>query len=195
MIKNIIAAIIIGLSVSSFFILIKPMFASIQAGQFDANQLEDLVTARQDLAVAQQDLETRFRSISNADVDRLNTLLPAEVDNVRLILEIEKLVEDSGLQLAEIDTVASAIRSEEESEAIQVVSVDLEISGQYPDFIKFMKKLESGLRLIDVVSVGFNSVTANELVVNAPAGGSNNTVNLPSDYYDYSFTLQTYWLP
>lgn len=197
MIKNIIAAIVIGLSISAFFIVVKPLFASIQAKQFDLNQLTELVRVRQDLAVVQKDLETRYRSISPADIKRLNTLLPGEVDNVRLILELERLLENSGMQLKAISTATKPFSGSEGGDtALQTVSVSLQASGQYADFIDFLSRVESGLRLIDVMNVSFNSVTALENVsVEQGKKKSGNNINIPSDYYEYSFTLQTYWLP
>ncbi|TSC71923.1 MAG: hypothetical protein G01um101448_1068, partial [Parcubacteria group bacterium Gr01-1014_48] len=63
---------------------------------------------------------------------------------------------------------------EEEDTDLQSLSFEFNISSSYSQFLKFIKDLESSLRLVDIIGI---SLTAEE-----------------ADFYDFTIKIATYWL-
>lgn len=155
-------------------------------------------------------LTQKYNSIDPVNLGKLQKLLPDSVDNIKLILEIEKLASPYGMILK--DVKYDVLKKNEESPsginpsagpAAEAVSVagntlsagdnknygawDLEFSvqGNYYNFLNFLRNLESNLRIVDIASVDFSSDTGGEVGLN--------TVQ-PSNNYKYQFKIRTYWL-
>ena len=134
---------------------------------------------------------------------KLQKLLPNNVDNIRLILEIEQIALPYGMVLKDIkysatDTTKSATNGEvaivQGGGAVQSPPKDygvwdLEFStvGTYDNFLNFTRDLESNLRIVDISSIQFSSETASE-----SSSTPNSSPLLES--YKYDFKIKTYWL-
>ncbi|MEI6420161.1 MAG: hypothetical protein WCO30_00875 [bacterium] len=130
-----------------------------------------------------EDLTNRRARISQENIDSLKKMLPDSVDNVRLIVEIEKIVKDysmQGLKSVNINkTQGSAAGSAtnaivSEGEKYNSLAINFTVAMSYENFIRFLQRLEANLRLSDITSISFS---ANDL-----------------GNYDFSISLKTYWL-
>ena len=122
------------------------------------------------------DLTNRKNRISEEDLASLKKLLPASVDNVRLIIEIENIVKEyspQGFKSVSINKAAEDVVVSE-GEKYNSLSINFTVSMPYENFVRFLQKLESNLRLADVTSISFS---ANDI-----------------GNYDYTVSLKTYWL-
>jgi Tfp pilus assembly protein PilO len=151
---------------------------------------EALNNSRKLLAV-RDTLAEKYSSFSREDRERLEKLMPDNVDNIRLILNIDKIAKQYGMLPADIkfDATAAdgkgkdATQPRTPSEARELDrpygSFDLEfsVSGTYPKFLSFLRDLEQSLRIIDVEAIAF-------------AAGAGE----PSGTYRYTFKITTYWL-
>src|SRR3989338_2128197 len=143
-------------------------------------------------------LTQKYNSFDPENLSRLQKLLPDSVDNIRLILEIEKIASPYGMVLKDVkydatnkDNVISqtagagrAIQIGEDFSRKDYGIWDLEFStqGTYNNFINFVKDLENNLRVVDMSSIQFSS--------NANIGLN---PQLPEPY-KYNFKIRTYWL-
>ena len=137
-----------------------------------------------------EETDSRYRE----NISRLQKLLPDSVDNIRLILEIEKLASPYGMVLKDVKYNVLA----KDIALLQAVAVkggknllgknysvwDLEFSAQgtYNNFLNFVKDLENNLRIVDIHSVQFSSAGNIGLNPSVPVA------------YKYSFKIKTYWL-
>ena len=137
-------------------------------------------------------LTQKFNSIGSDNLEKLRKLLPENVDNIRLILEIENIAAPYGMTLRDVKynvaPIATADAGEIQGGIINSVSSDygvwdLEFStaGTYVNLISFLKDLESNLRIVDVSSIDFSS-----------SGDNLNAAT--SQTYQYRFKIKTYWL-
>ena len=193
MIKNILPIILIGISVTGFFMFISPMYGSLgDLGTQIASYNEALNNAK-DIKNHIDDLTTRYSKMDSNNIDKLQKLLPDSVNNIRLILEIEGLARPYGMVLKDIKyatTPATSLTAPIQGGAPTAVVTkdygdwDLEFStqGTYSNFVSFLKDLENNLRIVDLVGVDFSS--------DAGVGANPKTV----EAYKYDIKIKTYWL-
>ena len=60
---------------------------------------DDVLARARDLQAKRDDLRNRYNSITAADKTRLEQLLPDTLDNVRLVLDIDRIASRHGLRL------------------------------------------------------------------------------------------------
>jgi hypothetical protein len=127
------------------------------------------------------DLTKRRDRISQENIDSLKRMLPESVDNVRLIVEIEKIVKDysaQGFKSVNINKLQGSADSSgavvSEGDKYNSLAINFTVAMSYENFIRFLQRLESNLRLADITNISFS---ANDF-----------------GNYDFSVSLKTYWL-
>lgn len=131
-------------------------------------------------------LTQKYNTFSLEDLSRIQKLVPDNVDNIRLILEIEKIASPYGMVLKDVkyETQKKDTGEETPKDANKVYGAwDLAFStqGRYGSFINFVKDLENNLRIVDISSIQFSSNLGKESLSS-------------SDSYKYDFKIKTYWL-
>lgn len=184
------------LSISIFFVFIDPFYTQVKTLRTDVDTYNKALNNSTELQKTRDSLMEVYKGINQEDKDRLNHLLPNNVDNIELILEIEKIANLHGLPIGDIRFDAkisegnnaqsgTVLNPSTGNSSYGVFPLDFTIEGKYDTFILFLKDLEKNLRLVDVKSISFTSS-------NKPSGldgGINN-----SSVYNYSLKVQTYWL-
>ncbi len=188
--------ILILIAVSVFFVFANPLYGEISALRERAVAFNDALGNSKMLENERDKLTAKYNAIDPENVKKLEKMLPENVDNIRLILEIEQIAAPYGMTLKDVKYNTDEEEASSQSGAIvpggardsnkDYGTFDLEFSttGRYGDFINFSRDLESNLRLVDIVSLSFAS--------NMPAVSSSKPV--PADTYKYDFKIRTYWL-
>ena len=182
--KNIFSIIVIIISITTFILFVRPQYTEIKELEAQSSQLDGVLDNARKLQRLRDDLLQKQQEITGADVARLEKLIPENSDNVKLILEFQKIAEQYNLQ---IETASSSKDNEEveaggqnidiETKDYGIITIDFTLSGAYDDFISFLKSVEENLRLADVRSMSIS-----------PAGGEN------IGSYSYTLSIDTYWL-
>ncbi|MFA6324896.1 MAG: hypothetical protein WCX46_01570 [Candidatus Paceibacterota bacterium] len=195
MFKYGIPIILIGVAVGGFLMFTNPLYKDIKNLRREAVSYDEALTNSKALESQRDALTQKYNSINPENLNRLQKLLPDNVDNIRLILEIEKVASPYGMVLKDVkyDTVNSDNDENTKSKTVKnnnndYGSWDLEFStqGNYSNFLNFVKDLEKNLRILDIASVDFSS--------NVSSGVTTNKTMSPSDSYKYTFKIKTYWL-
>lgn len=194
MLRLIAPFILILVSIIGFFALVSPVYSEIDKLKIEIASYDEVLNDSKALENERDKLTKKFNTMTSENLDKLEKLLPNNVDNIHIILEIEKLSSKYGMVLRDIkyDTLKKEAAMNTSPEVFQsgaeVIasqqnygSWDLEFSteGSYSNFLKFLHDLESNLRVVDINSIQFSSITT----------GTSNT-----DVYKYSFKIKTYWL-
>lgn len=185
--------ILIGLSVAGFVTLIAPLYEEITELKQSSSAYDEALVNSKSLENERDKLTKKSNSISTQDLERIKKLLPDNVDNIRLILEVEKIASPYGMVVRDIryniekeqtGKVAASGGEVAKPSSRDYGVWDLEFSteGTYEDFLAFTRDLEANLRLLDVVSIQFISNSA-------PS-----TKSASTDTYKYGFKVRTYWL-
>lgn len=183
--------ILIFVAIAGFFGVVAPAYQDMSSLKSEVAAYDEALQNSRSLEEERDKLTQKFNSISSNDLDRIEKLVPDNVDNIRLILEIEKLASPYGMVLKDVHY--EAVKEDKEDGAKQggiakttnqeYGSWDLEFSteGNYEDFTQFLKNLEQNLRIVDIASIQFSS------------GASDSKSGATKDY-KYKFKIRTYWL-
>lgn len=136
-----------------------------------------------------------YNSIDSNDRKRLDKIIPNNIDNVRLIIDVKGIGQQLGLPLRNVKTSATnssvssgsgasattvvngklvSTGSATDSDSYQTVTLSFEVSASYNQFLELLKAIESSLRILDITKI---SVTTND-----------------TNIYDYKVEVKTYWL-
>lgn len=182
--KNIFSLILIAASVIVVLTVTKPQYDDILAMQEQETELGEVLDNARTLQQLRDGLLEKRKSFRSADLERLEQLIPENSDNVKLILELQKIAHQYNLELQ----TASSEKDEEGDDKPQsnfdvqtkdygIITLEFGVSGAYSDFISFLASLEKNIRLTDVRSI---SIATN--------------VSDDNQSYDYDMSVETYWL-
>ena len=188
--------ILIGLSVAMFLLFTDSLYSDIQNLKIEQSNYDQASTNSQALENERDKLTSEYSKISPENLERIKKLLPDSVDNIRLILEIEKIAQPYGMALKDVKYNANLEKEETEGGAITSGAsgddssnrnygsweLSFSTSANYSNFLNFMRDLENNLRIVDISSIEFSSAAAT-------IGGSS-----ASEVYKYTFNIKTYWL-
>ena len=189
--KLFIPIILLLVSVGTFILYINPAYQDLGTLRTQKAEYDEALNNSKILQSIRGTLSEKYKNFSTTDLTKLEKLLPDNVDNIKLILEIQRIASTYGMTLQNVkfdtDTAKPATSSQAgfvTSGAAQSASkkdfgtFDLQFStqGQYNNFVSFLSDLEKSLRIVDVKSVSFTSTST--------TGG---------DTYKYDFKITTYW--
>lgn len=187
-----------------FFTLDKPLYEKITSLKVDVDVYNKALASTTELQQTRDELVENYKSISQEDKDRLEHFLPSSVNNIQLILEIEKLANRNGMPIKDIEfegenktnsqqkaktSKDSGQKDDQESLSYGVFPLVFAVDGKYDNFVSFLKEVELNLRMVDVKGVSFS----------VPQEGSSAVSVQKSDSKDpniYSFKVDAdiYWL-
>ena len=188
--SNLISIVLLIASVGIFFGYINPTYGavtnkediknrSIQELTAEKGRYTDALNKTREIETAQTGLLEKYSHIPLEDKERLEKLLPDNIDSVRLIIDINNVASQYGMTLKNINLTGAgeeiaafgAIGPKEAR--FKPVGLKFSVTGTYDEFRSFLKDMERSLRLMDATNVTF---LARETE------------------YDFSVTLSTYRL-
>jgi hypothetical protein len=196
MTRFILPIILIGISLTTFLAFTAPIFQEIPALRAEKDSYDEALNNSKALENERDKLTSKYNSISKEDIDKLEKLVPDNIDNIRLILELEKVALPHNMVLKDIKFIADEPETisvpvaagtgggvgtrPEAKKDYKVLNMDFSVTGTYANFLNFTRDLESNLRIIDISSVVFSSDT--------------DPKTNPTGAYKYNFKIKTYWL-
>ena|SRR3989344_5128045 len=173
---------ILGLAAVSFFYFTTPVLKEIDGLKVDRDKYTAALANATKLDERQRQLQDIKINLDSKDLDNLQQLLPNNIDNVRLIIDINTIAKKNGL-VVKNPSIAGEAGGEKPAGADQKVVagtnknsvvISFSVSASYEILKRFLDDLSHSLRIVDIESVSF----------------SGNDKNL----YDYKISLRTYWL-
>ncbi|MEK7120933.1 MAG: type 4a pilus biogenesis protein PilO [Patescibacteria group bacterium] len=173
---------LIVVSVAVFFGFVDPQYKKISETKTLEQQYEEALSKSRELQEIKANLLSEYNAFRPEDVAKLEKMLPDNIDNVRLIIEIDNVAKKYGLSVKNLivreeSSLVSTTNKKQigpDTKDYSSVTLEFSVGTSYNTFLKFLKDLEQSLRLVDVVSVNFR------------AQGE--------DFDDYRVAIRTYWL-
>ena len=179
--------ILIIISIGTFFGYIDPVYRGTSSSGGKPNiislQAEDAeyVTALNNsnkIREKRDDLIDKRSKIEPNDLAKLEKLLPDNVDNIKLVIDMNNIAQDHALVLKNIklDTSVKADPNKlgQDDSKYGTVGLSFSVTSSYDNFQIFLNNLEKSLRLVEITDL---TVTGND-----------------TGLYDFSVSLKTYWL-
>ena len=201
MMKYVMPVVLIGIAITVFFLFTDSLYNDIGTLGTEISSYNDALNNATTLENERDKLTTKYNAINPDDITKLQKLLPENVDNIRLILEIEQIASPYNMVLTDVKynatenkTTAATPTPTAQGGAVAKPTANnygtfdlaFSVTGSYNNFIAFLKDLESNLRIVDISSIDFSSDNTNN------TGGAAKTAS--SEVYKYNFAFKTYWL-
>ena len=169
-----------GASIGVFVGYVKPQWALVQEKRVQLKQYEEAAANARALQAKRDELLKRRQAMSLDDISRLSVMLPRNVDNVKLTLEINRIARQYNLVLqnVQVEDIAkdAQVQKKEAQKEFRSIAIDFTVSGGYNDFVDFLGHLEKSLRIINIGELTFKA---------------DNKTGL----YKFTMRVRTYWLP
>ncbi len=179
--------ILIIISIGTFFVYIDPNYRqqnlpnnkkSIVELQTEVGKYEEALNDIHEISAKRDILIAEKSKISEEDLTKLNKVLPDNVDNIKLVIDIKNIAEQNALTLKSIKLDTSNSSDSEKigqnNDKYGTVGLSFSVNSTYENFQKFLTDLEKSLRLVEIKEL---SVSGNDTSV-----------------YDFNVSLKTYWL-
>ncbi len=195
MFRLIVPIILLAVSIGLFVSYTNPTYRSLGELRATYSAYNEALSNSKKLLDIRNDLTARYNAISAEDRQKLETMLPDNVDNIRFILDIEEISRPYGQAMRPRDVkydpnaqevatkkTAQATPGQLEAQNRPYGEFELEFAstGTYSNFVKFLRDMEKNLRIVDITSITF---AAPDTVGVANTG-----------QYKYNFEVKTYWL-
>lgn len=189
-----------------------PTYNEIKGLKVTAASYSDALTNSAELQKQRDELTAKYNAMSPDDLKRLTQFLPDNADNIRLIIDLQKMAQAYGMTVSstKFDAMtkekAAAIANPSALAATSTTDLakatreygtfDLEFStsGTYDNFLKFLKDVESSLRLTDIESINFDSTQVVTPASSTAPVGLGIVSQAGGSFYTYTVKLRTYWL-
>ncbi len=178
--KNVFPTILILAALGMFIFFTNPEYQKVKALQSDIASYDSALGKSQLVLKKRGELQAKYAQFAASDLDALTKLLPDHVDNVQLILDVNGIARKHNMAISKIKIDQATPQSAKDKvlgpsiKPYSSILVSFRTQATYADFVAFMKDIEQGLRLVDVVELSFK----------AGQKGIN----------DYAVTVKTYWL-
>jgi Tfp pilus assembly protein PilO len=182
MTRLIIPIILIAAALGLFVLWVNPTYQAAQGLAAQVASYDDALNKSQELKSVRDQLLSRRNTFSQDDVNKLQEILPDNVDNIRLIIDINKIASLHNLTLQNVqlgsvsnsNNTQNALAAGASGSPIGSVDIGFSVTTNYDTMLAFLQDLEHSLRLIDVEKLSFTA-----------AGADNDS---------YNFSIRTYWL-
>lgn len=179
--KNSTAIFLIILSFGLFYTFTRPYYQSTRELVATAEGYEEVLDNIANIIEERDRLLINYNSLPKAEIDRVSKVLPANVDTVRMALDLDNIASRYGIAIKDVAIDTSAERNTNEivlpegQKPYEKTLVSVSFISNYQNFRKFLEDLEKSLRIMDVKSIRFQS-------------GSE------SGLYEHKLLLETYWI-
>lgn len=194
--RFIVPIILLIISIASFVMFTNPSYQRIKDLKEQNAQYSEALGNSRKLQEQRDALGQKYHAIPVEQLSRLMKFLPDTADNIRLIIDIQRIAQTYGLSLSAIKydakqptpakqttgaplAAASPTEIADASNDYGTFNLEFTVSATYENFLKFLKDMESSLRLVDVQSITFTSDTA------TPQNGGKT---------QFTVKFNTYWL-
>lgn len=108
--------------------------------------------------ILRDDLLSIYNSIPASELERLNKMVPKEIDKEKILVQFEDLALKNGVMLKNIDIVQQKKEDGSQKPSGQLsfaneAMLNLDIGASYENFLNFLRDVEKSLRLIDLEEI------------------------------------------
>ncbi len=185
--RNISAVILLVLAVGVYVTFTKVQWVEVQAIRVVNADYAQAIENADRLIQVRDKVLTDYNSMSAIDRERINKMVPNNVDTIRLIIDVRNIAMKRGLVLADVksetvlpdpSTLVSIPGGINDgvipTPVLDKVAMAFTLKSSYPQFLDFMRDVETNLRIMNFTSLKMKSSD--------------------SGIYEFNVELETYWL-
>lgn len=175
--NNIVSIILLIASAGLFFGYVDPTYSSVKGLLIEKESYDRALNNSKELQAERDKLLIKLNEMPQEEQEKLSRLLPDNIDNVRLIIDVDEMAKTYGMRIRNFktDSIEQQDTIGRDNNPYGTLTLSFSTTASYNTFLAFLRDLEHSLRIIDITSVSFNASDTNQL-------------------YDYNVTVKTYWL-
>jgi hypothetical protein len=180
--KNILSLLFFGTAVAVFVLWTQPYLDELNALKAEKGHIDTALAEARKLQELNNDLLSKFNSISSEDISRLYKMIPGEPEDIKLMIWLSGAAQRTGVIIKSLK-VNEPSRSSKKlvltPKPYKELDLDIGFSSSYESLQFFINELEKNLRLIDIVQISFTAGETNlyEFVIKAKLYFKNETNN------------------
>lgn len=181
--KSIFPILLVVAAIGLFIVVTDPQYQTIKDTQDQVSSLSEALNKSQQILAKRSELQKQYNSFAQGDISAINKLLPDNVDNVQLVLDMNGIARNHGMVLRNIKIQDQSSNNTSaqggqnlgpNNSPVGSISLSFDVAGDYQSFTGFLKDLEQSLRIVDVTGINFKSAD--------------------KGIYNYTVNIKTYWL-
>jgi len=180
--KSLFPILLIVAAIGLFVAVTNPQYQVVKDTQIKVDSLNDAMAKSSSILAKRAELQKQYNNFGKGDIVSIDKLLPDNVDNVQLVLDMNGIARSHGMVLRNIkiqdpstsSTAKGTQKLGPNNNPVGSINLSFDITGNYQNFTGFLKDLEQSLRIVDVVGISFKSSD--------------------KGVYDYVVNIKTYWL-
>lgn len=172
----------VALAFGSFFFYTQPMYQEALGIRDEVAKLQEAQTNMDLVLQRKQELLTNYNALQKDDIERLEKLMPDNLDNIKLIIDIDNSAKKYGLILSSVkfdvdqkqtadpkENIITGKITSTENKPVDNKSAALNNKdynsfgfsfttvGTFDSFNKLIADIEKNLRIVDITSVAFDT--------------------------------------
>lgn len=184
--NRLVSIILILGAVGVFFGYINPTYTGqVRSLEQEIKNLDSALATAVKFREEEARLVQERENIPQTELDRIKKLLPDNVDNVQLILDMDGIANANGVRISDIgidesksgndggDAVGQGVLIQEEK-AYKSLVISFTATATYSQFKNFLRDIEQSLRTLDVIEIAFSESE--------------------TGVYKFDMRVQVYWL-
>ena len=168
------------ISIGLFFVFTNGQYKDVKKLHILAGEYQKVLQRVADIVVLRDNLLEEYGTMPAEELDRMSKVLPDNIDNVRLALDLDNMASSFGISIKNIQTTsdssqdAETIVLPEYDKPYDKATVSFGFIATHENCMRFLAEIERNLRVMDVTSITFQTGD--------------------SDFYEYQVSVDTYWL-
>lgn len=181
------------IAIAMVFTYIKPTFVEIKTMQDELFEYTDAKNKADEFNVTLESLLAELASFNPSDVKALETYVPASIDSVAVMADIEQIAKKNNMAVSSLK--ADAVEEGNPDVVLDGAAVggggtfsqdiDVTVSGSYEDVKDMLKDFEKNKYILEVVKFSFGAISDTATAVVSSSATPKGS---------YTFTLRTYGL-
>lgn len=145
-----------------------------------ANEYQNILENASDIVDLRDNLLITYTTLPKAEIERIDKVLPDNIDTVRLALDLDNMAARHGISIKSIKTTTgeaddkSLIVLPSHATNYDRAVISFSFISNYQNFKSFIADIEKSLRIMDIRSITFQVGE--------------------SSFYEYRVEVETYWL-
>lgn len=180
MFKSLTPALSIITAIVLFVFFTQPQYEKIKALGVEIDDYQETIQKYTEFNAKLRELMATKDGIKVDDQAKLDMMIPKEIDDARLLVDLEAMAKKHELLFGNIATDAGTrgvgdTSSKNASDKIVAHSVSFEVIGTYDQFKELLKEIESSLTFMEVTKISLTAAS--------------------TEFQQYALTVETYALP
>ena len=201
----ILSFIFIGVAIALIFGFVVPTFDDAEAIKANTLQYDKALSKAKEIQELKRSLLSRYNLFAGENLGKLEKLLPNNVDNVRLVLDMDGMASGRGIRISSVKVQKDADKNTDiqtgsavgfnsaasASQPYQTLVLEFTAIATYEEFKLFLQDLEHSLRIVDLVDLDVSPAQRPKSTI------GNKVLETEEDLpqiYKFKVGIRTYWL-